>query len=277
MAQITHLVGKRLGDGVYSVCVGDGDSQPEDTINGFLMNLNKEVEFFAKKVAADPGLSKGFNAMGLSQGNLVIRGYIEKFNEPPVKNFISMHGPLAGVASIPHCNPSSGLVRKLCQQVTELVAAAAYTTYVQDLVAQANYLRIPLEIKEYLKTPFLPDLNNEVENSINSNKYKSNFESLESLVLIKAKSDTMIYPKESEWFGFFEDGGYEKLLTFRETKWYKKNLFGLKTLDEKNKVHFETTEGDHLRFTLDDLYGVLDKYWKKQPTAELDEIEEVLK
>ena len=45
---------------------------------------------------SDPKLKDGFNAIGYSQGNLIIRGYIHKYNSPPVKNFISMHGPMMG-------------------------------------------------------------------------------------------------------------------------------------------------------------------------------------
>jgi len=37
-----------------------------------------------------------FNVIGYSQGNLIIRAYIEKYNDPPVESFISMHGPMMG-------------------------------------------------------------------------------------------------------------------------------------------------------------------------------------
>lgn len=268
MSQITELIGKRVGKNVYSKCIGDGDTQPEDTINGFLMNMNDEVAYFAKKVRADPKLADGFNCVGLSQGNLVLRGYIERFNDPPVRNFISIHGPLAGVASVPHCDPSLPLIGKLCQEVTELLSTAAYTPYVQDLLAQANYLRDPEDISAYLTTSFLPDLNNEVDqSSLKAKGYKANFESLESLVLVKALDDTMIYPKESEWFGFFQDGGFSQLLSYKETKWYQENWFGLKTLDLDGRLHFETTNGDHLRFSLQELYSLLDRYWGDSKAA----------
>lgn len=46
----------------------------EDTINGFLLNMDKSVDVFATKVRADPRLAKGFYAFGLSQGNNLIHG-----------------------------------------------------------------------------------------------------------------------------------------------------------------------------------------------------------
>ena len=50
-----------------------------DTINGFLMTMDKSIDVFAQKIKADPKLANGFNALGLSQGNSLIRGYIQKY------------------------------------------------------------------------------------------------------------------------------------------------------------------------------------------------------
>ena len=79
-----------------------GDSYEEDTINGFLKTLDQQVEWFHKKLQELE--VDEVNAIGLSQGNLVIRAYIEKYNKPVIKNFISIHGPMLGVASIPRCS-----------------------------------------------------------------------------------------------------------------------------------------------------------------------------
>ena len=73
----------------------------------------------------------------------------------------------------------------------------------------------------------------------------------------------MIFPKESEWFGVFEDGGYDKLLTMKENPLYKSNAFGLKTLDAAGKIHFEETSGDHLQFSSAELFHIIRKYWQK--------------
>ena len=40
----------------------------------------------------DPKLANGFNAFGLSQGNNLIRGYIQKYNDPPCHTFMSICG-----------------------------------------------------------------------------------------------------------------------------------------------------------------------------------------
>ncbi|GBG25164.1 Palmitoyl-protein thioesterase 1 [Hondaea fermentalgiana] len=227
MAQVTDFSGQYLG--VYSTCIGDGDNQPEDTTNGFFMNMNKQVEHFAAKVRADAKLSKGFSAIGLSQGTLVIRGYIERFNDPPVHGFLSINGPLAGTASLPRCNPE-GWVGYLCKKATDLVGDAAYSALIQDHIAQANFLKIPGENEAYLASnTFLPFLNNEVDHK-DATSYKTRFASLSRLVLVKAKKDTMIFPRETAWFAYFDDESFEHLLPFNQTKAYVSDAFGLRTL-----------------------------------------------
>jgi len=237
---------------ISSVCIGDGDTQPEDTINGFLMNMNKQVEYFNKAVQKNGKLKNGFHAVGLSQGNLLVRGYIEKYNSPRVDSFLSIHGPLAGVGSLPRCNPR-GFAGALCKKVTDLVGDVAYSSTIQNMVAQANYLKDPFEISLYKKENiFLPFLNNEVEHA-DSQKYKDNFKSLNKLILVKALDDTMIFPRESEWFGYYKNGDDKIAMPYNMTDAYINDLFGLRSLDEENKIKFDTSAGDHLQFNLDDL------------------------
>lgn len=107
---------------------------------------------------------------------------------------------------------------------------------------------------------FLPDLNNE-KHPMNAT-YRSNFIQLNNLVLVRAEGDTQVFPKESEWFGAYEDGNsYKKTLGFNETSWYKQDSFGLQTLDRAGKVHFLSTKGNHLQFTKEFLLEVVTKYF----------------
>ena len=81
MSEITKDVGKHIG--TYSVCVPTGDNWLSDTINGFYCKWTSRL-MFAGKIRR-PQLKNGFNAIGFSQGNSLIRGYIQKYNDPPVK------------------------------------------------------------------------------------------------------------------------------------------------------------------------------------------------
>ena len=65
-----------LLDDVYVTCIPTGDTKTEDTKNGYFLNMDASVDIFAQKISQDPKLQNGFHAIGFSQGNNVIRGYI---------------------------------------------------------------------------------------------------------------------------------------------------------------------------------------------------------
>jgi len=241
--------------GAYVLNVQIGESIAADILNGFIMNLDDQVDYFAKIVQSDSKLSRGFNAVGYSQGNLIIRGYVERYNDPPVLNFISMHGPLAGIGGFPGCSIDTSL----CRAFSELLDDFAYKPFVQNNLAQANYFRDPLKIPQYLEGDrFLADINNEVTLSAT---YKSNWSSLKSVCLVKATADTVVIPNESEWLGFFEDGSFDRIWEFTETPWYLQDSFGLRSLHSSGRVSFNTTDGDHLDFDTDFLLELVGTYF----------------
>jgi len=256
MVPLALEISKYLG-GAYVLNVQIGDSSIADILNGFFMNLDDQVDYFAKVVQSDSKLTKGFNAIGYSQGNLIIRGYIERYNNPPVFNFISMHGPMSGVGSFPHCSVDS----YICRAFAELLGDLAYKPFFQEHLTQANYFRDPKKIAEYKAgVKFLADVNNELPST--NATYSSNWQSLKSVCLVKALADTMVIPNDSEWFGFFKDGTFNEIWGFSDAPWYTGDYFGLKSLNEANKVFFNTTDGDHLKFSTDYLLDLVGIYFQ---------------
>jgi palmitoyl-protein thioesterase len=66
MGHIKRLIEAQLpGIYVYSVMVGNDII--EDEIHGFLGNVNSQIQQVAGKLAGDPNLARGFNAVGFSQ------------------------------------------------------------------------------------------------------------------------------------------------------------------------------------------------------------------
>jgi len=259
MKQITQLSGQHAG--VYSVCIPTGSSQSTDTTNGFFMTMNKNVDVFAQKVRADARLKNGFHAVGFSQGNSVVRGYIQKYQNPPVSTWLSVHGTVNGVAGFPNCNPD-GLLGPVCKLLASLLGDLAFEGWVQNLLFQADYFRDPMRYKDskYLSNSEIAQWNN--ENSANVNQtFKDNFVKTKKFAMIKAMKDTMVFPNEGEWWGEFEAGSRSKVLNMRQTPNYIKDLYGLKTVDQAGKIVMNTTSGNHLQFKEDQLYWWLDNYF----------------
>jgi palmitoyl-protein thioesterase len=129
MGRIQKLVESQL-PGVYVYSIMVGQSVAEDELNGFFMNVNDQVKFVCEKLASDPNLKDGFNAIGFSQGSQFFRAYVESTdtppllthqnsslqiliysflfcfvgcNSPPVYNLISIGGQHQGVFGFPRC------------------------------------------------------------------------------------------------------------------------------------------------------------------------------
>jgi len=261
MASITKAAGNHVG--VYSTCIPTADSHIMDTIDGFLKNMDASVEFFAKKVKADPKLANGFDAFGLSQGNNVIRGYITKYNDPPVRNFMSICGINAGVGAFPQCNPQWPVVGTVCKALTEVLGALAYNPLSQGILFQADYFRDPSKLNSsaYLKNSQLAQWNNEATVNV---QYKANWAKTSKFIWVKGTEDTVVWPREGEWWGAMSElpgEEFKTVNTMKDTRWYKGDLFGLKTADEAGKNHFESFKGEHIRFTETELFGWFDKYF----------------
>lgn len=64
--------------------------------------------------------------------------------------------------------------------------------------------------------------------------------------MIMFDNDSVIFPKESEWFGQLDGQG--KLVNMEQTEIYEKDTFGLKTLDQEGRVFKYQKNGEHLEY-----------------------------
>lgn len=88
----------------------------------------------------------------------------------------------------------------------------------QDALVQATYWHDPLDEEAYInKSIFLADINNEIR--VNKT-YVENLNNLEHLVLVKFDNDTIVQPRETEWFGFYEPGQAKKVVPLNMTRLY---------------------------------------------------------
>mmetsp|Transcript_20276 Transcript_20276/g.56382 ORF Transcript_20276/g.56382 Transcript_20276/m.56382 type:complete len:498 (+) Transcript_20276:134-1627(+) len=282
----SELLGGGNGNGnadadVYVTCIPTGDTKTEDTTNGYFLNMDKSVDVFAARVAADPKLSGGFHAIGFSQGNNVIRGYVARYNTPTVHTFVSVNGVNAGEGTVPGCFPDASeseseandnanenananehnqherTVGSFCDLLLEQASRRAYTEFAQEHSFQSNYWRDPRaeKLDDYHRYSQLARWNNEGPHNNNAT-LNENFARTSLFVWVRATRDSLVWPSEGEHWGCPDasasDPFASPVLPMNETEWYREDLFGLKTAQEAGKNVFETFEGDHLRFTMED-------------------------
>jgi len=244
MGKLKNLIEETL-PGIYVYSIEVGDSIEADAFNSYFMNVNEQIDYICAKLKTDGNLTNGFNAMGFSQGGQFLRAYVERCNSPPVHNLLSVGGQHQGIFGLPKCPGNNS---EMCEVARKMLNYGAYTDEVQPHLVQAEYWQDPLNEQEYLeKCVFLPDINNAL--TTQNQTYKQNFMSLNNLVLVKFTEDTIVQPRESEWFGWYAPGQDKDTVDVTNTTLYIDDTIGLKYLMDNNKVEFIPCVGDHLQFT----------------------------
>ena len=243
MHSFTKQIGEGTGD--YAKCVEVG--------NGSLTSIFENFEKQAEKGCANLLTHEEFtsaaeiNVVGLSQGALIARYIAESCTDVKVRNLLSIGGPNMGVTDIPHCFSQGAF----CGLVNKVARTLVYLKLVQDHLGPAGYFRDPAQMSRYEKdSVFLGKLNNETSSPVSTEKQR--FSDLNGLMLVMFEQDSMVYPKESEWFQTL-DSSDKSVVALEDTDFYKNDLIGLKTLNEAQKVQFISIDGDHLQFSKTDI------------------------
>lgn len=226
-------------------CLEIGSDVEEDTFNGWFMAANSQIDYACTLVGALPGLSNGFIGLGLSQGGLFVRALLQRCDAAAsMKRLVSIGGPQYGVESFPRCDGND----TICQAVSDIIDLGVYLSFVQNAVAPAGYWHDAREEDTYLKAcTFLPDINN--EHAQKNATYRQRIVGLDHLVLVKFTQDSVIFPRDSEWFGFFANDSNTQIVPLQKSPLYQQDWLGLRALDKAGKLTFLACPGDHLQFT----------------------------
>ena len=76
----------------------------------------------------------------------------------------------------------------------------------------------------------MADLNNEKEQK--NAEYKKRMMDLDRILLIKFKEDTMIIPRETAHFEFFDEN--DKVISLKDSEFYKADFIRVRKLIEEN-------------------------------------------
>jgi len=244
MGRIKDLIEAAL-PGIFVYSVEIGNNMEEDQLNGFFMNANEQISEVCTKLSQNSNLTNGFNAVGFSQGSQFLRAYVERCNNPPVYNLISIGGQHQGVYGFPKC---PGENETICEWVREFLDLGVYDYFVQSFLVQSEYWQDPFNEDEYLEDcVFLPDINN--QGATKNQTYKENLVSLNKFAMVKFTLDTMVQPIDSEWFEFYAPGQDVEIIPLTQSQIYTEDWIGLQKLNLSGRLDFHSVVGDHLQFT----------------------------
>lgn len=226
--------------GQYAKCIETG---------GGAIDLSRSFEDQAKEackiISSDSNYQNDFALVSISQGGVLARYVIEKCEmKGTVKRFVSIGGPLAGTHQLPHC-----LRGVACHILNSFADWFCYKGYTQKTFGPSGYFRVSNHLQRYYNSKsVLLNVNNLKEFD---QKAKDRFLKLEKLVLIQFKRDTMITPRESAFFQELDEK--HNLIDMENTEIYKKDSFGLKTLNEQGKITKFLVDEKHCYYSFEDL------------------------
>jgi palmitoyl-protein thioesterase len=198
------------------------------------MNMHEQGKDLCHDIQADPKLKNGFIMIAHSQGGLLARYYVERWNNPKCEILITLGSPHQGVFGIPGTYDERF---KFLNHFENLARFMMYRSFAQKHLSIAQYWHDSIKFNLYLKRcTFLPYLNNEIEHEF-SEHYKANMLSLKHFVMINSPFETIVEPACSCHFGFYKNGSKDVEESFVESRQYINDLLGLRTLDISGRLH----------------------------------------
>ena len=113
----------------------------------------------------------------------------------------------------------------------------------------SGYFRVSNHLDRYYKSKSVLLNVNNLKNFDQS--AKDRISSLEKLVLVQFKGDTMITPRQSAFFQELDEK--HNLVKMGDIEIYKNDLFGLKTLNEQGKINKFLIDEKHCYYSWEDI------------------------
>jgi len=212
-------LGETFNTTVFNIEIGNGEK------TSLYSPLNNQLNELCDTLYSIDELQDGFNFIGISQGGLLARGYVERCNLYPVLNLITLVSPHGG-------------------EYFSTITFNMYSDFFQEHFSVANYWRNPVDLYTYFnKCRYLPLLNNEVNHS-DSLRQIENMLSLTNFVMIWSPEDSVLNPAESGKFSFFDES--LNIIPLEDTIVYRDDLLGLRVLNDTDRLHIYETNCSHV-------------------------------
>lgn len=261
LSGVANWLQEKLPNKVFNIEIGNGK------LNSIFKTMDWQLDQLCMTIYNIPELENGFHFIGMSQGGLLARGYVQRCNRFPVRNLITWVSPQAGVYGFDEVYFDWSKV---------------YMPGYQSLYSFASYWKDPFQYDTYLaNSTFLPYLNNEspylekyAAHGFDFNKNRERIESLDNFVMIWSGNDDVISPPRSGRFEFYDIVCYERENTecqrriralasayfnseredkadplpvqdFFSSQQFSNNLLGLRTLYETKRLHMLETNCTH--------------------------------
>jgi palmitoyl-protein thioesterase len=222
----------------------------------YLGNLNEYVAKVCNDLAAHPILStaQAIDALGLSQGGLFLRAYVQRCNKPQVRSLVTFGTPHNGIMEFRECTDTD----LVCRATMALLHTNKWSDFAQSWLVPAQYFRSPSNgYESYLEhSNFLADINNERESK--NMTYAKNLASLEKLAVYMFEEESVVLPKDSSWFD--EVNGTE-ITPLRQRQLYLQDWIGLRQLDQDGGLDLRAVPGDHMQLTTELLMETFREYY----------------
>lgn len=229
--------------GTYVKCVDLGKDKWSS-----LHNMHDQGKYLCAELQKDSRLNDGFIMICHSQGGLVGRYYVERFNNPKVHTYISLGSPQRGCFGLPGTYDNRFKVLNVFENLARFIV---YRRFMQNHFSFCQYFCDSKHYDLYLRRcTFLPYLNNEIDHEFAAH-YKANICSLSNMVLIESMCDTIIEPVDSCQFGFYKRGSKSVMEEIYFWDVYTKDTLGLKTLDDTGRLWFRWATCTHTQFQED--------------------------
>ena len=210
---------KNRGVDVYNMEIGDGK------LDSILWSMNKQCQVLGENINNLSLQSEKINLIGVSQGGLLARCYVEKYGHfiKPVHSLITYGTPHMGV----------------------------YSSFLE--LKRLNYWKNPYKYDEYLNdNDFLAYLNND-RNHTDMKLYRNNILSLDNFLVVWTDLEKVVDPPESTKFEFFnismaETSGHLEIVNFLESNIYNEDKIGLRELYENGKMLLKQYDCKHEEF-----------------------------